>query len=71
MYLSRVQIEEGFLDGLDLPFQPGLNVIIGARGTGKTSLIELVRYCLGAPPWKKLRRQSEETFYTPHHSDED
>jgi hypothetical protein len=24
-----------------------------------------------APAWKKLRRESEETFYTPHHSDGD
>lgn len=47
MRIDRVQIEEGFLDGLDVPFTAGLNVIIGERGTGKTSLIELVRFCLG------------------------
>ena len=47
MRIERVQIEEGFLDGLDVSFAPGLNVIIGERGTGKTSLIELVRFCLG------------------------
>lgn len=49
MYIEKVQIEEGFLDGLDRELNPGLNVIIGARGTGKTSLIELIRYCLGVP----------------------
>lgn len=47
MPIERVQVEEGFLDGLDVSFSRGLNVIIGARGTGKTSLIELVRFCLG------------------------
>lgn len=46
MHIERVQIEEGFLDGLDVSFAPGLNVIIGARGTGKTSLIELIKFCL-------------------------
>lgn len=46
MRIERVQIEEGFLDGLDVSFASGLNVIIGERGTGKTSLIELVRFCL-------------------------
>lgn len=46
MYIERVQVEEGFLDGLDVTFSPGLNVVIGARGTGKTSLIELVKFCL-------------------------
>jgi DNA repair ATPase RecN len=47
VYIHRVQIEEGFLDGLDLKLSPGLNVMIGERGTGKTSLIELLRFCLG------------------------
>lgn len=47
MRIVRVQVEEGFLDGLDLEFGAGLNVIIGARGTGKTSLIELIRFGLG------------------------
>jgi ABC-type lipoprotein export system ATPase subunit len=44
--IDRIQVQEGFLDGLDLQFSPGLNVIIGARGTGKTSIIELIRFCL-------------------------
>ena len=47
MRIERVQIEEGFLDGLDVSFSQGLNIIIGERGTGKTSLIELIRFCLG------------------------
>lgn len=46
MIISRIQIEEGFLDGLDVELATGLNVVIGARGTGKTSLLELVRFCL-------------------------
>lgn len=46
MYIERLQIEEGFLNGLDVNLTTGLNVIIGARGTGKTSLIELIRFCL-------------------------
>lgn len=46
MFIERIQIEEGFLDGLDVVFSPGLNVVIGARGTGKTSLIELIKFCL-------------------------
>ncbi|HBI18689.1 MAG TPA: hypothetical protein DDY79_05070, partial [Brevundimonas sp.] len=48
MRIQRIQVEDGFLSGLDLSFQPGLNVIIGARGTGKTSIIELLRFSLGA-----------------------
>jgi DNA repair exonuclease SbcCD ATPase subunit len=41
-----MQVEGGFLDGLDLRFEDGLNVLIGGRGTGKSSVIELIRYCL-------------------------
>jgi recombinational DNA repair ATPase RecF len=47
--LRRLEVEGGFLDGLDLTFSPGLNVLIGARGSGKTSVIELLRYCLRVP----------------------
>lgn len=47
MQIVRIQVEEGFLHGLDVEPSPGLNVLIGARGTGKTSLIELIRFCLG------------------------
>jgi len=42
-------VEEGFFDGLDLTFEPGLNVVIGGRGVGKTSIIELIRFALGVP----------------------
>jgi DNA repair exonuclease SbcCD ATPase subunit len=41
-----MQVEGGFLDGLDVRFHDGLNVLIGGRGTGKSSVIELIRYCL-------------------------
>lgn len=47
MIIERLQIEEGFLGGFDVWPRLGLNVVIGARGTGKTSLIELIRFCLG------------------------
>ena len=53
VFIEQVQIEDGFLDGLDLRFEAGLNVLIGARGTGKTSLIELIRFALGASAFTK------------------
>lgn len=47
--VRRIQVEEGFLAGLDLRFDAGLNVLIGPRGVGKTSVIELLRFCLSVP----------------------
>lgn len=46
--IERLKVEGGFLDGVDIAFVDGLNVMIGERGTGKTSVIELIRFCLGA-----------------------
>jgi DNA repair ATPase RecN len=47
VFIERLVVEEGFLDGLDLEFRAGLNVIAGPRGVGKTSVIQLLRFCLG------------------------
>jgi recombinational DNA repair ATPase RecF len=49
MRLCRLEVEGGFVDGLEIQFSAGLNVLIGPRGAGKTSVIELIRYCLEAP----------------------
>ena len=46
--LERIKIDGGFLSGLDIElFTPNLNAIIGGRGTGKSSLLELIRYAFG------------------------
>ena len=48
--LRSLQIVGGFLDGTTIDLAAGLNCIIGARGTGKTTLLELIRFALDAPP---------------------
>ena len=40
----------GFMDGTKIEFAPGLNCIIGARGTGKTTALEFIRFALDAMP---------------------
>ena len=47
MIVERLEVRGGFLDGLDLSFATGLNVLIGSRGAGKTSVLELIRFALG------------------------
>ncbi len=39
----------GFLDGLTLPLSSGLNVLVGPRGSGKSTVIESIRFALGSP----------------------
>jgi len=41
---------DGFLKGVELELVDGLNCVIGGRGTGKTSVVEFVRYALGLMP---------------------
>jgi len=42
--LERVQVTGGFLNGFDTTLNPNLNCIIGGRGTGKSTLLEILRY---------------------------
>jgi len=48
--LRSVSVIGGFLDGVRFDLAEGLNCIIGARGTGKTTALELVRYAIDAMP---------------------
>lgn len=48
--LKELRIVGGFLDGLSFTFSGKLNCIIGARGTGKTTVLEFIRYGLNAMP---------------------
>lgn len=42
--------EGGFLDGVSVHFNENLNVLIGGRGAGKSTVVESLRYCLGLEP---------------------
>lgn len=48
MWIKNVSIVGGVLDGFNEDFDAALNVLIGGRGTGKSSVIEIIRFCLGA-----------------------
>ena len=48
--LKEIRIVGGFLDGITYKFSDNLNCIIGARGTGKTTFLEFIRYTLDVMP---------------------
>lgn len=48
--IKSIELTGGFLQGVKLEFDDGLNCIIGGRGTGKTSVLEAIRYALDRMP---------------------
>jgi len=48
--LKHLRITGGFLDGSEFDLADGLNCLIGARGTGKTTVLELIRFALDMLP---------------------
>jgi hypothetical protein len=47
--IAAIQVTGGFLDELGLDLHSGLNTIIGGKGTGKSLLIEFLRFALAQP----------------------
>ncbi|MBV8281252.1 MAG: AAA family ATPase, partial [Candidatus Eremiobacteraeota bacterium] len=52
--------EGGFLDGTRLRLNRNLNVLIGGRGTGKSTLIESLRYVLNVTPLGEEAKKTHE-----------
>jgi len=54
--LESIEISGGFLPGVNLTLPAGLTCIIGPRGSGKSTLMEAIRYGLsGVSPVSKTR----------------
>jgi DNA repair ATPase RecN len=51
--IERIAVKRGYLEDLELDLSPNLNAIVGGRGTGKSTLIEAIRYALQLPPANK------------------
>ena len=60
--LKSLSVVGGFLDGMTIEFSEGLNCLIGARGTGKTTVLEFVRYALDAMPGDGPARKRVESL---------
>lgn len=59
--LEDLHFHGGYLDGIEIELSAHLNAVIGGRGTGKSTLIECLRYVLDVPPRAaSARRQHEE-----------
>ena len=48
--IKAMSVSGGFLDGIKIHFSENLNALIGGRGTGKSTILEGLRYALGLQP---------------------
>lgn len=48
--IERIVFKRGYLEDLELNLSPNLNAVVGGRGTGKSTLIEAIRYALQVVP---------------------
>ncbi len=48
-FIKSIAFEGGLLDETKINFSPELNNLIGIRGSGKSSVLEILRYTLGIP----------------------
>lgn len=55
--IRSLKVFGGYLDGLDIEFSDNLVTIIGGRGTGKSTIINFIRYALDMPPKEKQRKK--------------
>ena len=60
--LLAMSWEGGFMDGAAVRFNENLNVLIGGRGTGKSTVIESIRYALDGEPVGEDARKAHEGF---------
>jgi len=59
--INRIKVNGGFLGGLELNLHQGLNSLIGSKGSGKSLLIEFLRFALKQEP-------TNESILTDHES---
>ncbi len=48
-YIESLSFQGGKFDGQEIVFSPELNTLVGIRGSGKSSVLEAIRYVLGIP----------------------
>jgi PHP family Zn ribbon phosphoesterase len=63
--ITGLSVKGGFLDGAQVSFHTGLNCILGAKGTGKSLLVEFLRFVLDQPPTNaEIRKDHDQKLET-------
>jgi putative ATP-dependent endonuclease of OLD family len=77
MYLKNLKIwnfrsigsKDGQQPGLEIDFDPHLNLLIGANDSGKTAIIDAIKYCLGTITYDSMRVDIEDFYQNPQTKD--
>jgi chromosome segregation protein len=48
-HINAIHFEGGLLNGVRIPFSPHMNCLIGIQGSGKSSVLECLRFALNVP----------------------
>lgn len=62
MHLKRLEIKgfKSFADYTEIHLDPGMNIIVGPNGCGKSNVVDAIRWVLGEPNIRQLRGQRNE-----------
>jgi len=65
-HIKSISFEGGTLDGKQVNFSPELNTLIGIRGSGKSSILEAIRYVLDIPFGEQATDQNYKNALIEH-----
>ncbi len=65
-HILNVSFDGGVMDGQIIWFAPELNTLIGIRGSGKSSILEAIRYALDIPFGEKTLDKGYKTSLVDH-----
>jgi chromosome segregation protein len=62
VYLKRLEIKgfKSFADITEICFEPGINIIVGPNGCGKSNVVDAIRWVIGEANIRHLRGQKSE-----------
>ncbi|GAB6039007.1 AAA family ATPase [Fundidesulfovibrio butyratiphilus] len=63
-YIKRISVDNGYFKGLSMEFSPDLNTIIGGNSTGKSVLIDCIRFCTANYPDKSNLQEFYNRIYS-------
>ena len=61
-FIEAIAWEGGFLDGVQTHLSENLNAVVGGRGTGKSTVVETIRYAFEIPPRGEKARKAHDVL---------